>query len=166
MTRSFEQAAAASLPTVLRTSGGDVVARVGFFLRTGWSVAGVYSAPATTAAGAAASLAVSVVAPAFALFAAVYSIGRISERAEDIGKYNAFLTAFAQSTSDFSRGIDRRRRNAGWPDASIRGRNTAIQVLTELGPEQRRIIFAMYRKHSDQVAVQAIVARLGGYLTR
>lgn len=166
MCRSFEQAAASSLPTPAGTTGTDLAVRVGGLLGNAWSVAGASGIAATSAAGAAASLAVSIGAPIFGALAAMYTVGRVAERAEALGKYNAFLTAFAQSVSDFSRGIDRRRRNFAWQDASIRGRNAAIYILNEIGQERRRQVFAVYRKRSDQMAVHAIVASMGGFLTR
>lgn len=125
-----------------------------------WVPAGL-GAAGTVAAGTMAGL------PTLAVvLGGLYSIGRAGERGEVLAQYNAFITAFAQSVSDFSRGLDRRRRNVAYPDASIKGRNAAIDFLTSLGAERRNDVFRALRNMSDGRVVAGIQAELGGLRTR
>jgi hypothetical protein len=104
--------------------------------------------------------------PIFATLAGLYGIAAAHERGAALGRYNAFLVAFAQSVSDFSRGCDRRRRDFRYQDSSIRGRNAAIAVLNAVGPEERRKVFRAYGSVQDDETVRRIIAALGGLRTR
>lgn len=153
---------------MLPVDGGLPLRLFDLLLKFG-AVTGTYSQAFVSAAGLGASPVVAGLAfgapPVVAALAGLYSIGRANERGEALGNYNAFIAAFAQSISDFSRGEDRRRQNVAFRNASVEGRNAAIHFLDAIGAEKRAQVFARYHGISDVAAVQAIVRSLGGYMT-
>lgn len=170
MSDAFERAARGVAPAVEgRNATDDAIGKIGLALQFNGGLNAGGAGFAAAGAGSAASavgFGIGLGSPIFSLFAGLYAVGRAGERGEALGRYNAFLVAFARTVSDFSRGIDRRRRNAAYQDASVRGRNAAIKVLTRLGSDGRSPVFARYRRMPDQRAVDIIVALMGGLRTR
>lgn len=165
MTNTFDRAASGRMPHVSGMLGRDkAVALTGILTST---ISGVrLGVAATTVAGGAAAFVFAVFAPIIGAVVGGYATMRAGQRADEMAAYNAFLLAFARALSDFSRGIDQRRRQPGAADASVRGRNAAIAVLTKIGPDERAVLFDTYNRMQDGHAVRTIINRLGGYITR
>lgn len=167
MSDAFERAARAAAPNPEGPSAGDAFAGIlSMILRLNagaTTMGGGFGATATTA-GTAGLFAGAP--PAMAAIAGMYGIGRAGQRGDALGRYNAFLVSFARAVSDFSRGRDQRRANVAYRDASVRGRNASIKLLTTIGAAERAEVFAKYRRMRDGQAVEAIVAAMGGLRTR
>lgn len=163
MSKTFETLARKIGPSPGELTSGDVHSRAAAMICRGWGGASMFGTGSLLSAEVA--LVGGVTAPVVAALAGIYGIGRVSERANQLGNYNAFLTGFAGAVSDFSRGVDRRRVNPVFADASVQGRNAAIRVLNRVGAEGRAELFAELSRMQDSRAVATVVERMGGYRT-
>ncbi len=178
MTDVFDDGASDFLPVVNEHNAGDKAAIIFDLLFKTLAVTGAgarlaagvsnvaIAATEGTAAGALVSSSVPVLAYGFLPIASaligLYWIGRANERAHQQGFYSAFLGGFAQSLSDFSRGVDRRRQNVVYRTASVQGRNSAIEFVNSLDREKRTLLFHHLRSMGDVEATRYVLDRLRG----
>lgn len=108
----------------------------------------------------------SVTAPLVALFAGIYGIGQANLHGAALGRYNAWLVSFAHTVVGASRHRDVRRYNPVYMDASIQGRNTAIRLMSNMRPPQRRAFLVRFGGMTESDAFRFIVEELGGLRTR
>lgn len=118
-----------------------------------------------TAVGSAGTFVSVLSAPVIAALLGLYGIARARARGRQGARRNAFIAAFAAFVVGASHGEDIRKRNAIYADASIKGRNAAIRVLTAVSPARRRECLSHFRGMGQSVARARIVSALGGYTT-